>query len=778
MKQLLIGISCLTLVLLRPGMTTALQPSAIPGLKLWLDASVGVTTEDNTSQGGSRTDVRLWVDRSHSGGDVANTLPDRATRPQWLPRVAGIGGQPAIQFHGQGGSHFEVTESLLGKVKKPFDLNRATLFMVARWEHHGAMAPLVLSPRADHASGRGGVAIRRGGDPRGWFGVHNGGSGNVDRLQTIEPKVDDQYHVFAAVFDKPARAIRMFLDGRDQQVSIRNSSAAKLDVIQYVQIGGQGLRDAPGERGSEWYFGGQIAEIVVFDRLLKNDGSPDTEENEFNAVGWYLQQKYALTGAFIPAVMPRDTDRDGIKDRIEAHYAFLDANDSADAGQDFDQDGLTNLRELQLKTDLENRDTDGDRLVDGVEVPRLGTDPRKADTDGAGATDWQEVVKWKTHPKVRDTDRDGFPDGFEILVGTGPLQAVEKPRVRFNMQEEEVRVGTITVALDGTLLLFEDDGKRRLVVVKRSIDHGQTWGPEIEVGKMVKIDGDMSDDGRYRGPTVGWSEVGNVTVDETNGDVMVFASSLKPAPILYRSRDHGRTWKTEKIVIKPDVGGWLSATLCSSDPGITLKFGAHQGRLLMPTRVFVGYLNKGKNRKHFADHYSNALYSDDHGKTWTPSAPFPLGGTGESSLVELRDGRIYFNSRTHSRPGYRRVTFSHDGGETWDREHEDDELWDGPPDVYGCKSGLLRLPYKDRDILVFSSPGRRDKREDITVRVSLDGGENWPFQRLVRPGPGNYTWLAAGRPGTPSEGMIYLLAGKDWLASFNLAWVMEQHTGQ
>ena len=146
--------------------------------------------------------------------------------------------------------------------------------------------------------------------------------------------------------------------------------------------------------------------------------------------------------------------------------------------------------------------------------------------------------------------------------------------------------------------------------------------------------------------------------------------------------------------------------------------------------------------------------------------------------MELRDGRIYFNSRTHSRPGYRRVTFSHDGGETWDREHEDDELWDGPPDVYGCKSGLLRLPYKDRDILVFSSPGRRDKREDITVRVSLDGGENWPFQRLVRPGPGNYTWLAAGRPGTPSEGMIYLLAGKDWLASFNLAWVMEQHTGQ
>ena len=63
-----------------------------------------------------------------------------------------------------------------------------------------------------------------------------------------------------------------------------------------------------------------------------------------------------------------------------------------------------------------------------------------------------------------------------------------------------------------------------------------------------------------------------------------------------------------------------------------------------------------------------------------------------------------------------------------------------------CQALCVRLPYEDRDILVFSSPGRRDKREDITVRVSLDGGDNWPFQRRVRPGPGNYTWLAAGRP--------------------------------
>lgn len=32
--------------------------------------------------------------------------------------------------------------------------------------------------------------------------------------------------------------------------------------------------------------------------------------------------------------------------------------------------------------------------------------------------------------------------------------------------------------------------------------------------------------------------------------------------------------------------------------------------------------------------------------------------------------------------------------------------------------------------------------------------------------------MAAGRAGTPSQGMIYLLANKDWMARFNLAWLL------
>ena len=46
-------------------------------------------------------------------------------------------------------------------------------------------------------------------------------------------------------------------------------------------------------------------------------------------------------------------------------------------------------------------------------------------------------------------------------------------------------------------------------------------------------------------------------------------------------------------------------------------------------------------------------------------------------------------------------------------------------------------------------------------------------KRVVKTG-GNYTWMAAGRKGTPSEGMIYLISNKDWMARFNLLWLLQQ----
>ena len=371
---------------------------------------------------------------------------------------------------------------------------------------------------------------------------------------------------------------------------------------------------------------------------------------------------------------------------------------------------------------------------------------------------------------------DPLPTPSEISGITGGADPF------FEIREEDNVYGVLDVAMDGTVLMFSLQGephpdKRRgsKIYLKRSEDGGATWSEHQLIGKPVKLDVEKLGIGPYDGK--GWgndkhhriASLGTSVVDETTGEIMIFLTALHPALSMYKSRDNGRTWALEEITFKKDSRGFLPIPNGACDPGITLRKGPHKGRLLVASRVMPDY-NKHEEGKG----YTNAVYSDDHGKTWHQSAPFPLDGTGESGLVELRDGTIYLNSRTHTRKGNRWVAFSDDSGESWRDLHEDEELFDGPPDVYGCKAGLLRLDRDDADILLFSSPSSNlQGRKNIRVWVSFDGGKSWPLNRLIKRGPGNYTWMTQGRKGTPSEGFIYLLSGKDWMARFNMAWLLD-----
>ena len=91
---------------------------------------------------------------------------------------------------------------------------------------------------------------------------------------------------------------------------------------------------------------------------------------------------------------------------------------------DNDEDGLTNDQEKELGTDPNNSDTDGDGLMDGLEVTKYMTNPLKADTDGDNLSDKDEIMNYKTSPVKADTDNDGLTDGEEINVTkTDPLNA-------------------------------------------------------------------------------------------------------------------------------------------------------------------------------------------------------------------------------------------------------------------------------------------------------------------------------------------------------------------
>ena len=77
--------------------------------------------------------------------------------------------------------------------------------------------------------------------------------------------------------------------------------------------------------------------------------------------------------------------------------------------------------ELELGTDVNNPDSDGDGLTDGMEVNTVGSDPNNPDSDGDGLNDYDEVMIYGTNPLASDTDGDGLDDLFEVENGFDPL---------------------------------------------------------------------------------------------------------------------------------------------------------------------------------------------------------------------------------------------------------------------------------------------------------------------------------------------------------------------
>ena len=58
-----------------------------------------------------------------------------------------------------------------------------------------------------------------------------------------------------------------------------------------------------------------------------------------------------------------------------------------------------------------------------------------------------------------------------------------------------------------------------------------------------------------------------------------------------------------------------------------------------------------------------------------------------------------------------------------------------------CQSSLLQF-IKDQDtLLLFSGPNSREKREKMTLKISLDQGQNWTYSKLIHEGASSYSDL-------------------------------------
>jgi len=365
-------------------------------------------------------------------------------------------------------------------------------------------------------------------------------------------------------------------------------------------------------------------------------------------------------------------------------------------------------------------------------------------------------------------------------------------QVVFSDEGGRVREPYLAIAVDGTLLAV----RSYIGKLRRSEDAGKTWG------KIQDIDIRIFDS--------------NLIVDETTGDIRSIRMwDGSDRAIL--SKDHGRTWTTEKVMIKPSArmkelaqsdtkargteGGNKPGTYFmhanASESGVTLRHGKHKGRLIISATYRPNAKEHPSDRKPGDEIVSCAIFSDDGGSTWQVSEFFPDPFTEEAALVELHDGRIYYNSRSHS--GYydkafarklrpdetmRREAWSDDGGRTWKDLRISQVLPDGGGNGrgYGMKGGLTRLPVNGHDVLIFSNADTAGgDRKRMTVWASFDGGRTWPVKRLVYESFSAYSSLVAGRPGTPTEGLIFLLfeGGSKGryaamqVARLNLSWILQ-----
>lgn len=86
---------------------------------------------------------------------------------------------------------------------------------------------------------------------------------------------------------------------------------------------------------------------------------------------------------------------------------------------DSDEDGLADIYEIMLGTDINNVDSDDDGLTDYQEVYITGTDPTKYDSVTEGVSD-----------AYADSDGDGLSNAQEIELGTDPKNTDNKMKFR------------------------------------------------------------------------------------------------------------------------------------------------------------------------------------------------------------------------------------------------------------------------------------------------------------------------------------------------------------
>lgn len=278
------------------------------------------------------------------------------------------------------------------------------------------------------------------------------------------------------------------------------------------------------------------------------------------------------------------------------------------------------------------------------------------------------------------------------------------------------------------------------IVEKRSSDNGKSWGALQVVASNDSLQADnaapvvdMTDAAYPKGRIFLFYNTGNVAESELrrgNGVREVWYKT---------SVDNGHTWSTPVNITlqvhKPKQPQFNKAYNFSEDwrsyantPGHAIQFthGKYKGRIYVAANH-----SAGEPKPHYADGRAFGYYTDDHGKTFKISEDVDVPGSNEVMAVELTGDKLMLNARNQLGNIKRRIiAVSHDGGSKWDTTYFDHHL----PDPI-CQGSILSLGKKN---IAVCNDADTTRRNNLTVRVSIDEGKTWKFDKNIAKAPEGY----------------------------------------
>lgn len=305
------------------------------------------------------------------------------------------------------------------------------------------------------------------------------------------------------------------------------------------------------------------------------------------------------------------------------------------------------------------------------------------------------------------------------------------------------RIPAVVTCDDGTLVAVADkridhngDLPAKIdVVCRTSSDRGLTWTPMITVAEH-------NEDGGYGDPAL--------VIDKKSGDILCIAThgeglwTATPGNhariVVMRSSDKGKTWSAPLDI----TDQFFTSTDAHKAPVKGVTGFASSGRALQTRdgRIMFVDVVRTNPAQGWSPLSNYAIYSDDGGYTWTSSGVAAETDGDEAKVTDLADGRILMSIRNRKR-GPRLFSYSSDGGDTWTKAVEQNDLKDP-----ACNGDLLTWNRDGKEILLQSICNDTGSRRNVTIFASFDGGKTWPVSKVVCPEPSAYSALTILDDGT------------------------------